>query len=95
MSKLITDSKVLSDLLIDEDGIIENTNAYFLIERLKEAVLSCSELCVTIEFEDFAETRKRLGDINLVLSETWRTLAELQNDFKDTYKPKTNESNPT
>lgn len=88
MSKLITDSKVLSDLLIDEDGIIENTNAYFLIERLKEAVLSCSELCVTIEFEDFPETRKRLGAINLVLSETWRTLAELQNDFKDTYKPK-------
>ena len=44
MSKLITDSKVLTDLLIDEEGIIENTNAYFLIERLKEAVLSCSEL---------------------------------------------------
>ena len=86
MSKLITDSKVLTDLLIDEEGIIENTNAYFLIERLKEAVLSCSELGVTIEFEDFSETRKRLADINLVLSEAWRTLAELQNDFKDTYK---------
>ena len=86
MSKLITDSKVLTDLLIDEEGIIENTNAFFLIERLKEAVLSCSELGVTIEFEDFSETRKRLADINLVLSEAWRTLAELQNDFKDTYK---------
>lgn len=86
MSKLITDSKVLTDLLINEEGIIENTNAYFLIERLKEAVLSCSELGVTIEFEDFSETRKRLADINLVLSEAWRTLAELQNDFKDTYK---------
>lgn len=77
MSKLITDSKVLMDLLTEDD------NLQLVIDDLKNATLTCSELCVTIEFEDFEATRKRLAQVNMALTNTWRTLAMLKNDFKD------------
>lgn len=85
MSKLVTDSKVLMDLLFD-DKAMQNTQLYAMIESLKDATLKCSELCVTIEFEDFEATRRKLADINLTLTDTWRNLALLQNDFKDLYQ---------
>ena len=77
MSKLITDSKVLMDLLTEDD------NLQLVIDDLKDATLTCSELCVTIEFEDFEATRKRLATVNMALTNAWRTLAMLKNDFKD------------
>ena len=77
MSKLITDSKVLMDLITEDD------NLQMTIDELKDAVLTCSELCVTIEFEDFAATRQRLAKVNMTLTNMWRTLAEVKNDFKD------------
>lgn len=88
MKKLITDSQVLMDMLIDDSNLIENTQLHMMIERLKTATLNCSELCVTIEFENFETTRSKLADINLALTETWRNLAMLQNDFKDMYQKK-------
>ena len=86
MSKLVTDSKVLMDMLIDDSNCIENTQLNMMIESLKAATLNCSELCVTIEFENFEATRRKLADINLTLTDTWRNLAMLQNDFKDLYQ---------
>ena len=83
MKKLITDSQVLMDMLFDDANCIENTQLYMMIENLKAATLNCSELCVTIEFEDFEATRRKLAAINLTLTDTWRTLAMLQNDFKE------------
>lgn len=77
MSKLITDSKVLMDLITEDD------NLQMTIDELKDAVLTCSELCVTIEFEDFAATRQRLAKVNMTLTNMWRTLAQVKNDFKD------------
>lgn len=85
MKKLITDSQVLMDMLFDDSNRIENTQLYMMIEALKTATLNCSELCVTIEFEDFEATRRKLAAINLTLTDTWRTLAMLQNEFKDYY----------
>ena len=77
MSKLITDSKVLMDLITEDD------NLQMTIDELKDAVLTCSELCVTIEFEDFTATRQRLAKVNMTLTNMWRTLAQVKNDFKD------------
>lgn len=77
MSKLITDSKVLMDLITEDD------NLQMIIDELKDAVLTCSELCVTIEFEDFNATRQRLAKVNMTLTNMWRTLAQVKNDFKD------------
>jgi hypothetical protein len=77
MSKLITDSKVLMDLITEDD------NLQMTIDELKDAVLTCSELCVTIEFEDFNSTRQRLAKVNMTLTNMWRTLAQVKNDFKD------------
>ena len=77
MSKLITDSKVLMDLITEDD------NLQMTIDELKDAVLTCSELCVTIEFEDFAATRQRLAKVNMTLTNMWLTLAQVKNDFKD------------
>lgn len=82
MSKLITDSKVLMDLLFD-GTTADDSQISSMIDNLKKATLTCSELCVTIDFYDFEETRKSLSKINMTLTETWRTLAMLQNDFKD------------
>ena len=62
MSKLITDSKVLMDLITEDD------NLQMTIDELKDAVLTCSELCVTIEFEDFNATRQRLAKVNMTLT---------------------------
>jgi hypothetical protein len=77
MSKLITDSKVLMDLITEDD------NLQMTIDELKDTVLTCSELCVTIEFEDFNATRQRLAKVNMTLTNMWRTLAQVKNDFKD------------
>jgi RNAse (barnase) inhibitor barstar len=77
MSKLITDSKVLMDLITEDD------NLQMTIDELKDAVLTCSELCVTIEFEDFNATRQRLAKVNMTLTNMLRTLAQVKNDFKD------------
>lgn len=77
MSKLITDSKVLMDLITEDD------NLQMTIDELKDAVLTCSELCVTIEFEDFNATCQRLAKVNMTLTNMWRTLAQVKNDFKD------------
>lgn len=77
MSKLITDSKVLMDLITEDD------NLQMTIDELKDAVLTCSELCVTIEFEDFNATRQRLAKVNMTLTNMWRTLDQVKNDFKD------------
>lgn len=77
MSKLITDSKVLMDLITEDD------NLQMTIDELKDAVLTCSELCVTIEFEDFNATRQRMAKVNMTLTNMWRTLDQVKNDFKD------------
>lgn len=76
------------DMLFDNEDP-DYTEIGMMISDLKTAVLTCSELCVTIEFGDFADTRKKLSDINLTLTQTWRQLAELQNEFKDYYKKQT------
>lgn len=82
MSKLMTDSKVLMDLLFDGCAP-DDTEIHYLITHLKEAALSCLEICVAVDYEDHDVLRKRLADINYTITTTWSSLASLQNDFKD------------
>ncbi len=82
MSNLMTDSKVLMDLLFDGCAP-DDTEIHYLISHLKEAALSCLEICVAVDYEDRDVLRKRLADINYTITNTWSSLASLQNDFKD------------
>lgn len=82
MSKLMTDSKVLTDLLFDgtspTDTPIANT-----IASLKEAAFACTELRVTAGYEDPDVVRAKLDGVNVAIVETWQTLFALLNDFRD------------
>lgn len=79
MSKEISlNYQALKDLLFDGTGSKEDTQIYYMIEHLKNASLTCSELCVTVEYETPQATRERLAEINRTLAETWRTLEEVQ-----------------
>ena len=81
--ELTTNSKVLNDLLFDGTGSVEDTPLFGMIENLKRATLLCSELCVTVEYEQVNETREKLAVVNRTITETWRTLSELMKDFSD------------
>ena len=82
MSKLMTDSKALMDFFFGATDASE-TPIYLMIKRLKEATLACTELRVTIEYEDAEKMRKMLDDVNTTLVESWQNMLDLQNDFKD------------
>lgn len=82
MSKLMTDSQCLMDFLFGGCAP-DDTEIHCLISHLKEAALSCLEICVAVDYEDHDVLRKRLADINYTITNTWSSLASLQNDFKD------------
>lgn len=82
MSKLMTDSKALMEFLFD-GTIPSDTPLQTMIKNLKEATLVCTELRVTIEYEDAEKMRKMLDDVNTTLVESWQNMLDLQNDFKD------------
>lgn len=81
MSKLLTDSQCLMDLLFfgadATDTIIHNT-----IDDLKKCAIDCMEMRVT-GYTLSKEDKEKLDSFNTVFVETWRMLADLENDFKD------------
>ena len=81
--ELTTNSKVLNELLFDGTGSVEDTHLFNMIEELKRATLLCSELCVTVEYEDVSETRDKLAVLNRAITETWQKLSELLRDFSE------------
>ena len=82
MSKLITDSQVLMDLLF-EGCAPDDTPIYCLIERLKEATMNCAEMRVTVEFERKEALRERISAVESALVMAWRQLLAVQNEFTD------------
>lgn len=82
MSKLVTDSEVLYFLLFDGTAP-DDTPLYGLIERLKEATLDCAEMRVTVDFERPEVLRERISSVEFALTEAWRQLLAVQNEFKD------------
>lgn len=83
----LAESKKLNDLIFEGTGSVEDTPLYCLIENLKQASLTCSELCVTAEYEDVAIIRDKLHEINYTLAETWRALSEVVDDVHTTKCP--------
>lgn len=82
MSKLMTDSQVLMNLLFDGSDPSDTTLQY-LIDKLKESTLTIAEMRVCMEFLPEDERRERLDQIDTTLVETWRMMLALQNEFKD------------
>lgn len=82
MSKLLTDSKCLMELLFDGSDP-SDTMLQYLIDKLKESYLTIAEMRVCMEFLSEDERRQRLDKIDTTLVETWRMMLALQNEFKD------------
>lgn len=80
-TRKLEESKALEEMLFDGTGSAEDTPLYCLIENLKRASLTCTELGVTVEFEDVKDTREKLGEINFTLADTWRALTKVFNDI--------------
>ena len=82
MSKLLTDSEVLHFLLFD-GAAPDDTPLYCLIAKLKEATLTCAEMRVTVDFEQPEVLRERISAVEFTLTDAWRQLLALQNEFSD------------
>ena len=82
MSKLMTDSKVLMDLLFDGTAP-DDTPLQDMIDSLKEATLKIAEMRACLYYMDKEESNKSLDIINTTLVETWKNMLALQNEFKD------------
>lgn len=81
MSKLMTDSENLMDLLFD--GIdVDDTPISCTIAELKKCAFDCMELRIT-GYSMTQEQKDKLDTFNQVFVETWRMLSAIENDFKD------------
>lgn len=81
MSKLLTDSKCLMDLLfLGADA--SDTTIHSTIDELKKCAFDCMEMRIT-GYMLSKEEKDKLDGFNTVFVETWRMLANLENDFKD------------
>ena len=81
MSKLMTDSKHLMDLLF-LGADYKDTPIYCTISDLKQCAFECMEMRIT-GYELSDEERDKLDRFNTVFVETWRLLSDIQNDFND------------
>ena len=86
MSKLMTDSKTLSDLLmpgLDEDDNLLSSH----IRALKQCAFDCMEIQVTgyvMTEEDLKKKTTRMGQAFI---EAWQMLSALKSDFADMLQP--------
>ena len=87
MSKLMTDSKTLTDLLAAgtaaEDNLLQGH-----IDALKQCAFDCMEIQVTgciMTDEALKEKTARMG---LAIIEAWQMLSALKSDFADLLEPK-------
>lgn len=82
MSKLMTDSTVLMEMLFDGNAP-DDTPLCCTIAQLKEATLTVAELRVTAEYETKEAIGAKLDTVNTALVETWKLMLSVQNDFRD------------
>ena len=86
MSKLMTDSQTLSDLLmpgLDEDDNLLSSHS----NALKQCAFDCMEIQVTgyvMTQEDLKEKTTRMGQ---AVIEAWQMLSALKSDFADMLQP--------
>lgn len=87
MSKLLTDSKTLTDLLNPGLDIDDNLLTSH-IDALKQCAFDCMEIQVTghvMTEEKLQEKTTRMGRAAI---EAWQVLSDLKNDFIDMLQPK-------
>ena len=87
MSKLLTDSKTLTDLLNPGLDIDDNLLTCH-IDALKQCAFDCMEIQVTghvMTEEKLQEKTTRMGRAAI---EAWQVLSDLKNDFIDMLQPK-------
>lgn len=82
MSKLMTDSDVLMEMLFDGNAP-DDTPLSCTIAQLKEATLTVAELRVTAEYETKETIGAKLDTVNTALVETRKLMLGVQNDFRD------------
>ena len=82
MSKLMTDSHALMDLLF-EGCAPDDTPLYCTIDQLKNATLKAAEMRACVKYMAEEDACECLDKINTALVETWKLMLEIQNDFKD------------
>ena len=81
MSKLMTDSQCLMELLFN--GVdTDDTPIHCTIEELKKCAFDCMEMRIT-GYTLTNEQKEKLDGFNTVFVETWRMLSAIENDFKD------------
>lgn len=81
MSKLLTDSQCLMDLLFE--GVdVDDTPISCTIAELKKCAFDCMELRIT-GYSMTDKQKEKLDTFNKVFVETWRMLSAIENDFKD------------
>ena len=86
MSKLMTDSKTLTDLL--DAGITEDDNLLSThIEALKQAAFDCMEIQVTGQVMTDDELKEKSVSIGRAIIEVWQVLSALKTDFVDILTP--------
>lgn len=86
MSKLMTDSKTLTDLLAPGSDFDDNLLTSH-IDALKQCAFDCMEIQVTghvMTEEILKEKTTRMGRAAI---EAWQMLSALKNDFADMLKP--------
>ena len=81
MSKLLTDSKCLMDLLFF-GADANDTTIHSTIDELKKSAFDCMEMRIT-GYTLSKEEKDKLDTFNTVFVETWKMLAGIENDFKD------------
>ena len=81
MSKLLTDSECLMDLLFF-GGDASDTTIHVTIDELKKCAFDCMEMRIT-GYTLSEEEKDKLDTFNTVFVETWKMLAGIENDFKD------------
>ena len=81
MSKLMTDSQCLMDLLF-EGADTDDTPIHGTIDELKKCAFDCMEMRIT-GYSLTSAQKEKLDGFNAVFVETWRMLSAIENDFKD------------
>lgn len=86
MSKLMTDSKTLTDLLKPGLNIDDNLLSTH-IDALKQAAFDCMEIQVSGYVMTEEELKKKAESMGRALIEAWQVLSALKSDFADLLTP--------
>ena len=86
MSKLMTDSKTLTNLLLS--GVNEDDNLLSShIDALKQAAFDCMEIQVTGQVMTDEELKSKSVSMGRAIIEAWQMLSALKTDFIDMLQP--------